>query len=170
MHYKTSFECALSAQKVTDKISELVKQKHNNLQVVDSPSPSAKKIVLRSINDNYLFKNSYVPIVDIMIQERSAGVRLCLCFRLRKSICVLLSIFTLMLLLMEAVLLVNLINGQLAEIALYFMPFLLFILNLAICILGLYFSSKRVLETIFLDLNEGEFVKIPTLRLSFRCV
>lgn len=166
--FAASFECASSTREAADIISKTVEYKYNNLEIVGATVACDGKTVLRTKPSSYVGINSFSPVINIKMREEGNAVSISLVFELRRAIRVFMAILALLALSIEAVLLAHLIGGQLAEIALLILPLGMLLFSFAICIAGLYFSSKKVLEILFLDLNGGDYVKLPALHFARR--
>ena len=160
--YTASFECACTAREVAERVSEFAQSPSGELVIEQPYLPDAQNIILRASTGDYLYYNSFLPIVNIDLNESDGKTAVSILFELKKGAkiwIVLLSVFAL---LFAAALSAFLIAGQLISPLPLLFPLAMLIFVFILSNIGLYFSSKDILSTLFSALN-GEDDRTPPL-------
>ena len=163
--YVTAFPCVCTVQEAARRISETVACQHNNLKVIESYYTGVQKIVLNASTDGYAYYNSFMPTANIAIKELDGRAQVSILFELKKSTKVLLTLFSVLAVIFEILLLTLWIMNQLAIIALLCFPLGMLILSYALSVAGLFFSSKGVLKILFVALTNEDTKCIPSIRI-----
>ena len=159
--YRSSFICACTAQDATKRISETVADNHNHLRIIELLYSDAPKIIVASSTGEYVFYNSFKPIVSIRITEEDNKTHISALFELQKHTKILMTIFSILMLLFEIMLFETAI--QLETPALLCIPCSLMFLCYIFCSVGLLLSSKEVLSTLFVALTCGNSHSFPSI-------
>lgn len=164
--YTTSFTCACTVQEATKRISETVACQANNLNVIGAYYTGIQKIVLSVRTGEYLYYNSFMPIVNVELRRVDSKTQVFIFFELRKGTRILMTLFSMLALLFEITLLVHWIMGQLSTLALLCFPLGMMILSYTLSNVGLYFTSKGVLRILFEALACEDTKYTPSIHKS----
>ncbi|MBQ4313091.1 MAG: hypothetical protein IJC18_02665, partial [Clostridia bacterium] len=132
--------------------------------------PDAQNIVLRASTGEYLYYNSFKPMVSVSFKESDGKTTVSILFELRKSTKVWIILLSVFALLFAAALFAFLIAGQLISPLPLLFPLAMLIFVFILSNIGLYFSSKDILSTLFSALTSEDDQTPPPIRKPKRIV
>lgn len=160
-NYSVSMLCNCTAKDITNKILKTVECKSNNLKVLRvTYCKGIQKIDLSACNEGYLYYNSFMPIVNIEVEEGNDKTQISMFFKLHKSTKMLMKLFFLLILIFAIALLTLCILNQLSTNKLLFFPLGMFIFSYTLSAVELYISSKEVLRILVLAITDDDISKL----------
>ncbi|MGN0517300.1 MAG: hypothetical protein ACI4II_01085 [Acutalibacteraceae bacterium] len=94
--YATSFKCNSTVEEATKRIFEAALCEDNNLEVVRACYDGAQKITLNSSTGSYIYHNSFMPIVNIDIEESDGVSLIHILFELKQRTKMFMMLFSMM--------------------------------------------------------------------------
>ena len=155
------FACGCPAEMVRKHILENISDKPIRIQLPNDSTKDTKELVLVTSPKYYFIRNSFMPVVHIEMQEEE-NTKVSVRFELHRGVKAFLTLWSVALLLISAVLFVGFLMGQVAFTPIIFMPFVMILFGYALSIVCLYGSSQYVSRVLFKELpyRQGKLPKI----------
>lgn len=163
-HYATSFECNCTVEEAENRISKVIADQQNNLQILEISYTDVIRIGLSVSTGGYVYYNSFKPFVSIEIGKLKDKTLISIVFELKKSTKNYLMLFFFLALLFEASLLIFRITNQLTISILVFLPFGMLFSSYLLSSVGLFLASKDVLKILFGALTHDDRIQFPNIQ------
>ena len=164
--YTTHFSCICTLQEAMKRITGVVLCRHNHLNIVTAYYTGIQKIVLTSHTGEYVYHNSFMPIVNIELAEVVEKTLVTVSFELQKSTKIMMKLFFVLALLLEMTLLILWIMNRLTTLAMLCYPLGLMIFICTLSTIGLYFTSREILGILFEALTCENTKNAPSIHKS----
>lgn len=161
--YGADFPCNCKAQEAAQRISEAAACQSNCFKIRETDDTGVQKIVLSAFTGSYVYHNSFLPVIYMEMAEANGITQVRVLFELKKAVKIVMAAFSVIALLLEILLAVYWALNRLAAPALLFFPLGMLVYIWAMGRIGLYFSSKRVLKTLFLALTGEDSGRAPAV-------
>ena len=166
-YYVTSFPCECTVQEATERIWKAVAWPGNDLKMKEASYSGRQKMVLHATTRGVLGRNSFLPMITVEIAGMGGETRVYMTFELKKSIKTMTAVFSVYCILFEAMLLPNLFTAILSEdlstLLSSCLPLGLMAFSWAMDTIGLRFSSREPLWTLFDALTQGSKERLPKI-------
>lgn len=159
-----AFQCACPADSVRRRILEVISDKPIRIQLPKESVNDKNQLVLVTRLGSCFFRNSFMPVVHIEMQEEE-NTNVSVRFELHRGVRAFLTLWSVALLLFFAILLIGFLIGQVAFTPIIFMPFVMILFGYALSIVCLYGSSQYVSRVLFRELPHRQG-KLPKLQLQ----
>ena len=161
--FSMAFQCACPADSVRRRILEVISDKPIRIQLPNESVNDKNQLVLITRPGVYFFRNSFMPVVHIEMQEEEntyVSVR----FEIHRGVKAFLTLWSVVLLLTSAILFVGFLIGQMAFTPIMFMPFVMVLFGYALSVVGLYGSSRYVSSVLFKELPSYRLGELPKIQ------
>ena len=155
------FKCGCTAEIVRKHILENISDEPIRIQLPKESANDKNQLVLVTSPSSGSLRNSFMPVVHIEMQEEE-NTKVSVRFELHRGVKAFLMLWSVVLLLISAVLFVGFLIGQMAFTPIMFMPFVMVLFGYALSIAGLYGSTRYVTSILFKELpyRLGDLPKI----------
>lgn len=160
-----SFTTDCSVQETANRILNTVADQRNNFKLVSTEYSDVTQIVFNANTASLLERNSFLPVTTVKIAQRNTGSLVSVSFELKKSVKVIMTIISILLILFELVFCVICFSGQSTTILPVFIPIGMLLFTYVFSFFGMKLSSKGVLKTLFDGVKRGGEDYLPLIRM-----
>lgn len=147
--YSASFTSDCNMQETADRILNTIACPGNHFKLLNIDNANIYQIIFSANTASILEKNSFLPLTTVKIAQRNTGSFVSVSFELKKSVKVIMTIISILLILFELVFCVICFSGQSTTILPVFIPLGMLLFSYVFSYIGMKLSSKGVLKTLF---------------------